>query len=136
KSRSLSMRKFPVPLLALILSTLVWCSVAWAQTVEPPDLMELRFYFQHLAALDAAADKADAEGTPGADTDGWRRYEQNAAGLNDREAAILKDVAYRCNQAIRDSESAPEPRPVVTEILSTAVEALRTKLVPAAFDSL
>jgi hypothetical protein len=131
------MRMLPVKVLTLLNLALVLAGPAvQAQTVEPPGLVELRFYFQHLAALDAAADKADAEETPGADTEGWRRYEQNAAGLNDREVAILKDVAYRCNQAIRERERAPEPRPGVTEILSAAVDELRTHLAPEAFESL
>ncbi|HEV8579662.1 MAG TPA: hypothetical protein VGX68_11340 [Thermoanaerobaculia bacterium] len=97
---------------------------------DAPELSEFRIYFLHLANLDAAADKADAEGTPG-DTDGWRSFEQNRAGLTETEGALLKDVAYRCNQALEADLEGTEPMATV----SAAVDELRTLLGPTAFDA-
>jgi hypothetical protein len=168
----------PVRVLALLVSLLVLSPLArvYGQsppapapggplpapgTSAPPDLDELRLFFLHLANLEAAADQAQASGNP-LDALSWRRYEQRAAGLTDAEGAILEDVAFRCNQALRDREDAlrnvggvdeegeatagspVNPVPIPSglagpgrlEILGSALAELQTKLGPEAFQSL
>ena len=120
------MRTIPVVLLGLALSLLA--SVTRAQSSELPALREFRIYFLHLANIDAAADKADAEGASG-DTAAWRRFEQEKAGLNETEAALLKDVAFRCNRALEEGGQAP------MAVVRQAVDELRAVLAPAAFEA-
>src|SRR5262245_25001962 len=71
---------------------------------DTQELAEFLFFFQHLANLDAAADAAEAAGNP-PDASSWRSLDQRAAGLTDQEGAILKQVAYGCNQALRDHDA-------------------------------
>lgn len=62
------------------------------------------FYFKHLASLDEVANEQAAAGNADAATR-WRAHEQRAAGLSDEEGRILKDVAYGCNQAVKDQDA-------------------------------
>ncbi len=145
------MRKFPVPVLALVLSTLVWCPVAWAQTVEPPSPSEFLIFFLHLANLDAAADRALAKGNPNASA--WKSFDQRAAGLTDDQGTIIKEVAYACNQALSDHDaaiqkaaalSAGEPTVTISadppigrmDIVGAAVEELQSRLGEEVFQTL
>ena len=122
------MRRLPVCVLAVLL--LLSAVVAQAQPAEPPKLGEFRIYFLHLAAIDAAADKAEAEGTPG-DTTAWRRFEQENTGLTETEAALLKDVAFRCNRTLEENLEGQAPMVIVRQ----AVDELRSVLGPAAFEA-
>ncbi|MEA2562185.1 MAG: hypothetical protein QOH06_3689 [Acidobacteriota bacterium] len=126
------MRKLTVHVLALALSIFVWSAAAQAAPLsgDTPKLSEFRLYFLHLANLDAAADKADAEGTPG-DTAAWRRFEQENAGLTETDAALLKDVAFRCNRTLEGELEGLAPM----EIVRQAVDELRTVLGPSAFEA-
>jgi hypothetical protein len=103
-----------------------------------PNLLELFFFFRHLTSLDAAADKAVAEGNP--DASEWKSLIQREAGLTEEQGSILKKVAYACNQALSDAEaqaklSSGDPTtgsidqpPGRMEIVSAAVDELRSRL--------
>src|SRR5215218_2168199 len=132
RKRSLSMRKLTFYVLAMALSMLLWGAAPQAASLpdDIPKLPEFRLYFLHLANLDAAADKADAEGTPG-DTAAWRRFEQENAGLTETDAALLKDVAFRCNRTLEGDLEGQEPMAIVRQ----AVDELRMVLGPSAFEA-
>jgi len=88
-----------------------------------PDPLEFFFFFRHLASLDAAADKAVAEGNP--DASEWKSVIQREAGLTDEEGAILKEVAYACNQALSEPTPSTGQPPGRMETVRAAVEELR-----------
>ncbi len=69
-----------------------------------------------------------AEGNP--DASEWKSLIQREAGLTDEQGAILKEVAYACNQILSDQ---PTER---TEIVSAAMDELRSRLGEEAFQSL
>lgn len=62
------------------------------------------FFFSHLAHLDEVADEQEALGNR-TEADGWRSYEQRAVGLTEEEGRFLKQVAYACNQAVKDQDA-------------------------------
>lgn len=64
-----------------------------------PDHVIYLIYFRHLANLDQVAAQREAEGKEGG---GWRSHEQRAAGLNEDEGKVLKQVAYDCIQAVTE----------------------------------
>jgi hypothetical protein len=70
-----------------------------ADTPTPPDWVTYNFFFRHLAALDKVADKREAIGKT-EEAAAWRTYEQRSAGISAEAAAILKQVAYECNDAV------------------------------------
>jgi hypothetical protein len=65
-----------------------------------PAWMVYRVFFLHLAHLDQLADQDNANGNvEGAN--GWRAFEQQAAGLTEGETQLLKQVAYSCNDQLK-----------------------------------
>lgn len=65
-----------------------------------PVWMVYRSFFLHLAHLDQLADQDQANGNAEG-ANGWRTFEQQAAGLTDSEAQLMKQVAYSCNDQLK-----------------------------------
>jgi len=114
-------------------------STPGATTAGPPIYVLYRFFFRDIAAMDAAAAKADAAGPPGgAQARGWY---QAILALTDAEIAALKESASQCNQSLDQfqqttvqpaiaavqaqhipfSASAPPPQLVALEQQRTAI---------------
>ena len=141
------MRKLPVYGLALAIGMAVLGPVGGLTNpipVGPPPPLDVSgtantagflLFFAHLASIDANADEAAAAGNPEASQ--WRSFEQRMAGLTDAEGAILKQVAYACNQALNDHDAAiaagDEPAAGKMEIGSSAVGQLNSLLGDEAF---
>ncbi len=70
---------------------------------QSPSWVTYRFFFLHLANLDQVADEQEAVGNETA-ANGWRSYEQRAAGLTDEQNTVLKQVANECNRAVRSQD--------------------------------
>jgi hypothetical protein len=116
---------------------------------DTPDPAEFFFFFRHLESLDAAADNAVAEGNP--DASQWKSHHQQAAGLTDEQGAIVKEVAYACNQTLSDPDVqiqadatlsggeptiSTDPPPGRMEIVSAAVDELRSRIGEEPFQAL
>jgi hypothetical protein len=107
---------------------------------DTADPGQFQLYFLHLAGLDDAADRAEAAGNTAAAA--WRAYEQRLADLTPEEGAILKEVAYGCNQALSDHDAslraqtttAEEPLGTRMEIVSAAIDELHAQLGDLSFD--
>jgi len=61
-----------------------------------------RFFFEHVENLDHVAEKLESEGKNG---DGFRTHDQRLAGLTEDEGAMMKQVAYACNQAMKEQDA-------------------------------
>lgn len=108
----MSGKKWMVGLLCL----LAWAGIGRAQNSAPtgqvsaanppttavPTWVTYRFFFMHLATLDAVANKMEAQKKDGSR---WRTHEQRAVGLTADEAAILKTVALDCNKIMSDLDA-------------------------------
>lgn len=64
-----------------------------------PDWVTYLFFFSHLDALERAAEEDEARGDLQAAKE-WRTHEQLAAGLDERQGALLKQVAAECLEAV------------------------------------
>jgi hypothetical protein len=65
-------------------------------TVSTPVLY--RFFFRHLANLDAQASALDSQGQDGSDL---RNYVQSVLNLSDQETATLKQYGANCSAAVQ-----------------------------------
>jgi len=104
-------------LLALIMSLVSPCASAIGQTAQGQDAPQgqsqgqtaaaqpisaetrYQFFFMHLATLEKVADELDKKGKDG---NLMRGYEAHAAGLNQAEEAVMKRIAFDCNQALAE----------------------------------
>jgi hypothetical protein len=63
-----------------------------------------RFFFLNIGLLEDAADRDERRGdTRRASL--WRTHEQRAANLTETEGAMVKQVAFECNQAVKDEDA-------------------------------
>jgi len=110
----------------VLTSVLLWCGYVAAQQLQDnsvatsvpsksarltsilpasqkvPEHTVYRIFFSHLETLDHVAEKLEAEGK---NEDDLRTHEQRTAGLSKDEGIIMKQVAFDCNQVLRDQKA-------------------------------
>jgi predicted transglutaminase-like cysteine proteinase len=64
-----------------------------------PDHVIYRIFFSHVEQQEHAAEALEAEGKDGS---GMREHDQRSSGLTQNEAALMKQVAFDCNQSLKD----------------------------------
>ncbi len=63
-----------------------------------------RFFFLNMALLEDAAARDEHNGKP-QNAALWRTHEQRAASLSEAEGAMVKELAFQCNQAVKDEDT-------------------------------
>jgi len=96
-------------------------------TKAVPDHVLYSIFFRQIANLDQAANKMDSEGKNGNEL---RTHVQRAAGLQESEGVILKQVAADCNKALRDNEA--QAREIITRMHAQYPKGAYLKLAPPA----
>lgn len=67
-----------------------------------PDQVIYRFFFRHVETFDKVAEKLESQGKDG---HGFRTHDQRLSGLTEDEGALVKRIAYDCNQALKNAEA-------------------------------
>jgi hypothetical protein len=74
-----------------------------SQAAIPQNVL-FELFFNNMGALNQAADHDDKAGDH-ISAAAWRRYDQEAAGLNDAEGQILREIVLDCLRALKEQDA-------------------------------